>query len=276
MCDKNELYRQKYLKYKQKYNQLLLYKGGADHIEVQKAKINEYFPGAIPNRELIEKIKKMNLDKEKTHFTLSICCDEINHEKDDLPDLFRELLGEVFQMGGLGGIPFAGITGLNATLHHVPDDGTLFILYGPHIGISVDGKLGDYNRLGIHEPGHACGAAIGAYNKLVELEKNRENITSLGNDEFNQQFIYIAKELANGKSNIESDDENVKNQKISLKMFGIIQKWIDRFKEEFKKQTHIKKLVLVGGIIINVSRKQGTINNLEDYFQVIREETITI
>ena len=275
MCDKSDLYQQKYLKYKQKYNQLL-HIGGADHKNIQKRIINKFFPKAISNRALIEKIKMLDLNKDKTHFTLSICCDEINHEKDDLPDLFRELLGEVFQMGGLGGIPFAGTTGLNATLHHVPDNGTLFILYGPHIGLSLDGKLGDYNRVGVAETGHACGAAIGAYN---QLEKLNYDATKLTNDnKFDPQFNYIVQELLakNTKSVIKHKDPNETNKNISIAMFAIIQEWIEKFKEEFKKQTHIKKLVLIGGIVINVSKKLDTINNLEDHFYIIKDEIVEI
>jgi hypothetical protein len=275
MCDKNELYQKKYLKYKQKYNQLL-YKGGANHKTIQRNKIQTFFPKAISNNALIEKIKSLELNKEKTHCTLSICCDEINHETNDLPDLLKELLGEVFQMGGLGGIPFSGETGLNATLHHVPDDGTLFILYGPHIGISLEGKLGDYNRLGIDHPGHACGAAIGAYNKLVELEKKNQTITELGNNKFDQQFIYIAQELSKLKKEIDSKNNNEKNRNISFAMFKIIQEWIENFKIIFKAQTRIKKLVLIGGIIINVSKKLDTTNNLEDHFWIIKDEIVEL
>ena len=117
----------KYLKYREKYlnlkNQFNFNKMiGGNQVQIENIKY--YFNGAKTNSELIEYIRSKNLDKDKTHFTLSICCDEINHEKGDLPELCRELFGEVFQMGGLGGIPFPGITGLGATLHHVPENGT--------------------------------------------------------------------------------------------------------------------------------------------------------
>jgi len=56
----------------------------------------------------------------------------------------------------------------------------------------------------------------------------------------------------------------------------IIHDWIEKFKEEFKKQTHIKKLVLIGGIVINVSKKLDTINNLEDHFYIIKDEMVEI
>jgi len=234
--------------------------------------ITKYFEGAKTNSQLIEHIKKKNLDKDKTHFTLSICCDEINHEKGDLPELCRKLLGEVFYMGGLGGIPFPGITGLGATLHHVPENGTLFILYAPHVGISLEGKIGDYNRFGLTYPGHACGAAIGAYNKLKNLDKY-EMASLCNNNQYDPQFDYILKQLSKHMNTINSTaDENQINVNIANTMYLIIEEWIEQFKIEFKKQDHIKKLILLGGIIINVSSNPQ--NKIEDYFLIKNEEVI--
>ena len=238
---------------------------------IQQDKIMNYFPNAITNTKLIEYINEKKLNKDKTHFNLSICCDEINHEKSDLPDLCRELLGEVFQMGGLGGIPFAGITGLGATLNHVPTDGTLFILYGPHVGISLDGIIGNYNRYGILEQGHACGAAIGAYNTLNKLPSEQ----TLVNNEFDYQFNYIVQELSIHMNTINLiTDENQKNIQIAESMYTIISKWINIFKEEFRKQNKVKKLILLGGIIINISKDKD--NNLEDYFLIKNDEVVEI
>jgi hypothetical protein len=39
-----------------------------------------------------------------------------------------------FNFGGLAGLPFTGITGLNAFAHHVPEEGTALLFVGPHIG----------------------------------------------------------------------------------------------------------------------------------------------
>ena len=270
-------YEKKYLKYREKYlnlkkqinfNEMI----GGNQIQINN--INKYFNGAITNSELILKIKNKNLDKDKTHFTLSICCDEINHEKGDLPELCRELLGEVFQMGGLGGIPFPGITGLGATLHHVPENGTLFILYAPHVGISLEGKIGDYNRFGLTHPGHACGAAIGAYNKLKNLGKY-EMASLCNNNHYDPQFDYILKQLSKHMDTINSAvDEDQKNVNIANAMYSIVKEWIEQFKIEFKKQVHIKKLILLGGIIINVSPNPE--NPIEDYFLIKHEEVIDI
>jgi len=49
-------------------------------------------------------------------------------------------------MGGLAGIPFVGKSGFNAFAHHVPEDGNIFILYGPHVAVSDIGEIGKYKR----------------------------------------------------------------------------------------------------------------------------------
>lgn len=51
-------------------------------------------------------------------------------------------------MGGLGGLPFVGKVGFGAYSHHVPKDGDLFILFAPHVGLSPDGTVGKYARIG--------------------------------------------------------------------------------------------------------------------------------
>jgi hypothetical protein len=51
-------------------------------------------------------------------------------------------------MGGLGGIPFIGRVGFGAVSAHVPHNGNLFILFAPHVGVTPDGKIGQYAREG--------------------------------------------------------------------------------------------------------------------------------
>jgi len=76
------------------------------------------------------------------------------------------MLDSAFVLGGLAGLPFVGQTSMTAYAHHVPDDGTAFIFYGPHIGISPDGELGSFCRRGRAEFGISCGALMAALNQL--------------------------------------------------------------------------------------------------------------
>lgn len=110
-------------------------------------------------KQVAEVLKNIGCTNENTLFAQSICPDEINHEEDDITRLFQVHLGECFHLGGLGGIPFTGKTGFAAFSHHIPDDGNLFILFAPHVGVSDSGKIGEYSRLGQALDGKACGAA---------------------------------------------------------------------------------------------------------------------
>ena len=74
--------------------------------------------------------------------------------------------GESFPLGGLAGIPFTGKTGWGAFTHHVPAQGNILAMYGPHVGITKDGEVGKINRPGMDKPTTACGASIGAFNHL--------------------------------------------------------------------------------------------------------------
>ena len=49
-------------------------------------------------------------------------------------------------------------------LSHIPDDGNVVILFGPHVGISPEGEVGKFSRVGQKKLSTACGAAIAAFN----------------------------------------------------------------------------------------------------------------
>jgi hypothetical protein len=106
----------------------------------------------------------------------SLCCDDVNAIQ--YPPRALEMLGP-FHLGGLDGYPFAGITGMNAFAHHVPEDGAVIIFYAPHIGVTKQGALGEISRIGQGAPSACCGAAKGALEKLKRNEIIVGNISSL-------------------------------------------------------------------------------------------------
>lgn len=69
-------------------------------------------------------------------------------------------------MGGLSGIPFTGKGGFDAFSNHVPENGNLFVLFAPHVGITQDGKIGKFKRHGQNEESTTCGASLGALSLL--------------------------------------------------------------------------------------------------------------
>merc|ERR1712039_624623 len=70
-------------------------------------------------------------------------------------------------MGGISGAPFVGKTGFAAFSHHVPANGHVVVLFGPHIGFSPEGEAGKFLRRGQSKLSTACGAAVAAYSQLI-------------------------------------------------------------------------------------------------------------
>jgi hypothetical protein len=145
------------------------------------ALIRQYYPNAITTidsvNRLIDYIEE-ELDLEPNHIMLadSICSDDVNSIQ--YPARASEFLGP-FKMGGLDGFPFTGLTGMGAFASHIPDEGAVYIYYGPHIGISKEGTLGEIHRLGQHTKSGCCGAAKAALNKLMNNTIVNGQITEL-------------------------------------------------------------------------------------------------
>jgi Limiting CO2-inducible proteins B/C beta carbonyic anhydrases len=134
------------------------------------ALIHQYYPNAMTTIDsvnlLIDFIEdKLDLEPSQIMLADSVCSDDVNSIQ--YPARTREFLGP-FKMGGLDGFPFTGLTGMGAFASHVPDDGAVFIYYGPHIGISKNGAIGEIHRFGQHKNSGCCGAAKGALGKLTD------------------------------------------------------------------------------------------------------------
>lgn len=137
--------------------------------------IKEHFPGAIKSSDLAKHMKSV-LNKhgyvdEKTLIATSLCCDEVNRElESDLTSIYNYQ----FSMGGLAGFAFGGVTSFGAMAHHIPDDGSCIVVYGPHVGVDDTGVVGKVNRRGRHKASGACcgsAAAAAGYCKLVQEGK---------------------------------------------------------------------------------------------------------
>lgn len=97
----------------------------------------------------------------------SVCSDDLNNIQ--YPPSAKDMLGP-FNLGGLNGFPFTGRTGMGAFSHHSPDRGVMLIFYGPHIGISDNGVVGEIVRPGQTHLSTCCGAAQAALKKLEACE----------------------------------------------------------------------------------------------------------
>lgn len=115
-----------------------------DKLEV----IRKWYPNAITTIDsvnlLIDFVEdELNLEPSQIMLADSVCSDDVNSIQ--YPVRSQEFLGP-FKMGGLDGFPFTGLTGMGAFASHVPDNGAVLIYYGPHIGITKSGAIGEIHR----------------------------------------------------------------------------------------------------------------------------------
>lgn len=85
-----------------------------------KATVNKHYPNAKTGAEITDSYLALleteyKSDLKKMLFATSVCSDDVNVSTD-----FRKVLSRPFTMGGLGGLPFSGFTGMVAFSHHIP------------------------------------------------------------------------------------------------------------------------------------------------------------
>jgi len=227
--------------------------------------IRKYYPNALTTIDFINKIidyveEKLDLEPAQIMLADSICSDDVNSIQ--YPVRASEFLGP-FKMGGLDGFPFTGLTGMQALASHVPDDGAVLIYYGPHIGISKEGIIGEINRFGQHKASSCCGAANGALDKLLANAIQSGNIT-----EIDYQMNTIEQILYKQK-------DKILNAEIPLyEATEIIYESIDKRIQELIDGTkyNCKYIILAGIILINSDSDVGSFSSTKR-FEIIDLKT---
>jgi hypothetical protein len=196
---------------------------------------------------------QLDLEPSQVMMADSICSDDVNSIQ--YPARIQEFLGP-FKMGGLDGFPFTGLTGMGAFASHVPDEGAVAIYYGPHIGITKDGTIGEIHRHGQAKNSGCCGAAKGALAKLTNNLITPGNITEL-----DYQMNTIEQILLNEKERILSATIPVKEAT------EVIYEAIDKRIEELVAGTkyNCKYLLLFGAIHINSDTDMGSFNETRKF-----------
>lgn len=222
------------------------------------ALIHQWYPNAVTTIDSVNKVidfveSELDLEPKQVMLADSICSDDVNSIQ--YPARTQEFLGP-FKMGGLDGFPFTGLTGMGAFASHVPDDGAVFIYYGPHIGITKTGTIGEIHRFGqLHNSG-CCGAAKGALNKLKNNQIVAGNITEL-DYQMNtiEQILYREKERVLGASTPLYEATEV------------IYEAIDKRINELVAQTkyNCKYVILVGAILINSDSDMGSFTQVRRF-----------
>lgn len=227
--------------------------------------IREYYPNAITTIDSVNKLidfveEYLDLEPSQIMLADSSCSDDVNSIQ--FPVRANEFLGP-FKMGGLDGFPFTGLTGMGAFASHVPDEGAVFIYYGPHIGITKNGIFGEIHRFGQSHNSGCCGAAKAALKKLQSNQIVEGNFT-----EMDYQMNTIEQIILKEKDRILDS---------ALPLFEateVIYEAIDNRIKELVEQTkyNCKYIILIGSILINSDSDMGSYTAIKR-FEVINLET---
>ena len=100
-----------------------------------KSKIEKHFPSVVSISDIPKMLQKTlpGFTKGNTLLGMSLCSDEINA---DFVKAVQQYYGPAFILGGLGGVPFVGVSGMGAAVSHIPDQGKFLIVVASHVGYS--------------------------------------------------------------------------------------------------------------------------------------------
>ena len=220
--------------------------------------VKKWYPNAKTTADTVNKLldvieNKLGLQPNQLMHADSMCCDDVNAIQ--YPPRAYEMLGP-FKMGGLNGYPFAGVTGMNAFAHHVPEDGAVVVFYAPHIGITKDGTIGEIHRFGQSSNSACCGAAKGALGKLLNNEIQEGNITNL-----DYQMNTIEQILFSRKERVSKAKEPL------FEATEVIYEAIDSRINELVEKTNFncKYVILVGAVLINSDSDMGSFTEVKRF-----------
>lgn len=88
----------------------------------------------------------------------------------------------------------------------VPDNGHVFILFGPHIGISDSGELGKCLRLGQTTESGACGAVLAAYNscKCGQVKQQEVDMSDMQQSWLKQKILSCLEEIESSSDKMQT------------------------------------------------------------------------
>ena len=221
--------------------------------------VRKFYPNALTTIDTVNKLidfieDELNIPASKVMMADSICSDDVNSIQYPARAT-QEFLGP-FKMGGLDGFPFTGLTGMGAFASHVPDDGAVYIYYGPHIGISKESKIGEILRYGQHITSGCCGAAKGALKKLSDGILVEGNVTDM-----DYQMNTIEHILLKQKDRILNAEMPI------FEATEVIYEAIDERVLELVAATNYncKYVILMGGVMINSDSDVGSFSSAKRF-----------
>ncbi|EEC51968.1 predicted protein [Phaeodactylum tricornutum CCAP 1055/1] len=229
---------------------------------VTATKISSVFPNAVPNEKLLAKINSTlgcyGYGKNSLVAT-SLCCDEVNRP---LEDDLKAAFGENFNMGGLAGFAFGGVTSFGAMAAHIPDSGSCLVVYGPHVGVDSNGKVGTVERRGRAKGGSCCGSGVAA-SMYVNAVRNGGEEAAPPTDPLDAQQSYVGNMLLPYGERLENAEDPMVELPYALfdAQDELMQKIVAKGCSNVAGNG---KIALLGGIQIN------TPEGMADYFLPLR------
>jgi len=209
------------------------------------------FPGVVTAHQLGRSLKvilsPLGIGSNSTLLATSFSGDEVNR---DVEDELRAIYGQNFNLGGIGGFPFGGLTAFGSLAHHVPENGTCLIVYGPHVGIDFDGVVGKVNRRGHHGSGACCNTALASL-AYVKAVRSGEKIHSPDpSDPIDAQQVFVDSALLEHGERLEKAENP--NVELPHAMFDCIEAFFKRLMDKCARDFPDNvTIVMLGGIIVN-------------------------
>jgi hypothetical protein len=191
-----------------------------------------------------------------TLLATSFCCDEVSKP---LQDDFCSVYGSNFNMGGLAGFAFGGVTSFGAMASHIPDGGSCLVVYGPHVGVDSMGKVGTVDRRGKKSGGSCCGSANAAAGYVAQQLEQGACQPCLPTDCLDAEQMFVnSMLLPHGQRLTQATDKSVE---LPLVLFDIQKELMHKIVERgCNKVGKEGTVAMLGGIQIN------TPEGMWDYF----------
>ena len=258
-----------------------------------------YFPKALPTSIVATKVQtalsQRKFTRGNTLFGTCVCPDEINNKPTkSLPAALQNAMTDlngVFHLGGLAGLPYMGASGMKAFLSHTPSNGKVFIMYGPHVGVTDAGIVGSVERLGKTSATLDCDTTLNAL-KVVQSLKTKAapesaDMTSaqkaaakkakVGSPDKREEYIVTKLRSALDSKEASKLSKDDLPAFATYQMFALVKEQIIKQLQACLKDDatggnvawdgNIDEIVLLGGIIVNRGQLSGSIEPREDYFE---------
>jgi hypothetical protein len=171
---------------------------------------------------------------------------------------FADVYGQHFNMGGLAGFPFGGVTGFGAMAHHIPDDGSCLVVYGPHIGVDSNGVVGSVERRGRTHGGACCGSAAAAAGYVLKVNKGEMEAVTTTLDSLDYQQAYVGSMLLPHADRLANAEDSY--VELPMCLFDAQKQMMGAILAKGASNVSNGKIALVGGVQIN------TPPGMSDYF----------